>query len=237
MRQKELNINQRNKMTDKTDKQIDKINENVKDKVGKMQAKTQNAPVKEKSSDNKSNQSNESESKAKTSEQTKSEAKVGEKRSESKPEKKQSPIPKVKKTEAIVNANSIPISTKTSAAICKFIKNKKIPDAIADLEQVLAKKKAVPMKGEIPHRKGKGISSGRYPKKASEHFIKLLKSLSANAVANGLDEPIIKESIANKASRPYARFGRWQRKRTHVKIIAREKKEIKKKNKKKGGKK
>jgi len=35
-------------------------------------------------------------------------------------------------------------------------------------------KKAVPMKGEIPHRKG--IGTGRYPVKASAFFIKLLKN-------------------------------------------------------------
>ena len=135
-----------------------------------------------------------------------------------KPEKK---IPK--KTEAIVNSVSLPISTKYSVAICKFIKGKKIEDAITDLEEVLAHKKAIPMKGEIPHRKGK-IMSGRYPKKAVEHFIKLLKSLLANSNANELNNPIISDSIANLGSRPFGRFGRIRKKRTHVKIKVKEKK-------------
>jgi len=131
---------------------------------------------------------------------------------------------KPKKTEAVVNAHNLPISTKYSAAICRFIKNKKIENAIADLEQVLVLKKAVPMKGEIPHRKGKGIMSGRFPKKATQNFIRLLKSLSANANHNGLENPILVEAIANIGSRPYGKFGRVRKKRTHVKIKVKEKK-------------
>lgn len=140
--------------------------------------------------------------------------------------------PVVKKTEAVVNAQSLPISIKYAVAICKFIKKKKIGKAIADLEQVLVLKNAVPMKGEIPHRRGK-IMSGRYPKKATEYFIKVLKSLQANAVANELEQPVIVKAMANLASRPYGRFGSVKRKRTHLKIIAKNKKLIENK----GGKK
>tara|TARA_Y100000296_G_scaffold69146_1_gene82774 strand:+ start:1126 stop:1752 length:627 start_codon:yes stop_codon:yes gene_type:complete len=126
--------------------------------------------------------------------------------------------PKVKKTKAVVNSFNLPISTKYSKAICKFIKNKKIENAINDLEKVIVQKKPVPMKGEIPHKKG--IMSGRYPKKASQHFIKLLKSLSANANLHEIENPVIKEAIANIGSRPYGKFGRVRRKRTHIKITA-----------------
>ncbi len=144
-----------------------------------------------------------------------------------KEEKKEPQKLKIKKTEAVVNALSLPLSTKQSVAICKFIKGKKIERAIADLEQVSVAKKVIPMKGEIPHRKGKGIMSGRYPKKASEQFIKLLKNLSANASVNELNNPIISNAIANNASRPHGKFGRVRKKRTHVKIIVIEKKMIK----------
>ena len=147
------------------------------------------------------------------------------KEEKSKEEKKKKVI-KIKKTEAFVNETSIPISTKHSIAICKFIKGKKIEDAINNLEQVVLKKKAVPMKGEIPHRKG--MMSGRYPKKAAEHFIKVLKRLAANAIVNGLENPVIAETIANFGSRPYGKFGRVRKKRTHLKITVKEKKEEKK---------
>ena len=148
--------------------------------------------------------------------------KIDDKKEETKGEKKK-PIetkPKTKKTEAFVNVLSSPISTKHSMAVCKFIKGKKIEEAISDLKKVSMLKKAVPMKGEIPHRKG--MMSGRYPKKTAEHFIKILKGLSANANVNGLENPVISEAIANLASRPYSKFGRVRKKRTHVKIIVKE---------------
>ena len=127
-----------------------------------------------------------------------------------------------KKTEAVVNGNSLPLSTKYSAAICKFIKGKKIDNAIIDLEAVAKLKKPVPMSGEIPHRKGKGIMSGRFPQKAAKNFIVLLKSLKANASYNGIENPVIVEAYANIGSRPFGRFGAVRKKRTHVKISARE---------------
>lgn len=146
---------------------------------------------------------------------------------EIKKEEKHGKKPEIKKSLAVVNAQGLPISTKTSSYVCKFIKNKKIEDAIEDLKQVILKKKAIPMKGEIPHRKGK-IMSGRFPRNAAMHFIKLLKSLSANSVVNGISNPIISEAIANIASRPYSKFGAVRKKRTHVKLVAREKSELNK---------
>ena len=141
-------------------------------------------------------------------------------------------VPKVKKSEVSARGVNLPISTKDAKFVCKFVVKKRIGDAIRDLEQVERGRKAVPMKGEIPHRKGKGIASGRFPKKAAKNFIVLLKSLAANANESSLDEPIIVEAMANMATRPYGRFGRTQKKRTHVKIIAKDKIKLKKKVKK-----
>ncbi len=129
---------------------------------------------------------------------------------------------KPRKTEAVVNAKDIPISTKHSAAICRFIKGKKIRDAIAELEQVAKLRKAVPMKGEIPHRRGKKAMSGRFPQKAAREFIGLLKSLSANANHNGIDDPVVTKAIANIGARPFGRYG-IRRKRTHITLIAKTK--------------
>ena len=150
------------------------------------------------------------------------------------PEKKEvkKEVPKIKRTEVSAKGVNLPISTKDAKFVCKFIVKKRIGDAIRDLEQVEVKRKAVPMKGEIPHRKGKGIASGRFPKKAAKNFIVLLKSLAANANESSLDEPIIVEAMANMAARPYGRFGRTQKKRTHVKVIAKDKTKLKKKVKK-----
>jgi len=131
-----------------------------------------------------------------------------------------------KKEEVTINGTNLPISMKTGRELCKFVKWKTIDKAIEDLEQVSVKRKAVPMKGEFPHKKG--MSGGKYPKKAAENFIILLKSLKGNANNHGIENPIISFAMSNKASRPYGRFGRVQKKRSHVIIKAINKKEKKK---------
>lgn len=136
---------------------------------------------------------------------------------EKKPVKKQEIKPK---TEAVVYGNDLGISTKHSIAICDFIRKKKIEQAIKYLEQVLLKKKAIPMKGEIPHRKGEGICGGRYPINASQVFIKMLRGLAANSDVNSIEEPYIHTAVANRASRPYRRFGSRRFKRTNVFLMA-----------------
>jgi len=176
--------------------------------------------------------------KVETPKVVKAPVKEGKKETKSESEKKKpivkkTEVVKPKKTEAIVRSQNIPISTKDSCAICKFIKNKKISTAIRELEEVTRLKKAVPMKGEIPHRKGKRMMSGRFPEKTARNFVVLLKSLLANA--NELDEPVIVEAVANIGARPYGRFGRVRKKRTHIFLKAKEKKKVGKK--KKGGKK
>lgn len=142
-----------------------------------------------------------------------------------KPEAKK-PVQKVKKDESSVNGISLPISTKDSVAICKFIKRKSISKALSDLEEVMKLKRAIPMTGEIPHRKGKGMMSGRYMTKPVGYFIKMLKSLEANSNMNSMDNPIIVEAVPNRASRPRGSGG-IKRKRTHIHIKAVEKSKLK----------
>ena len=145
---------------------------------------------------------------------------------EQKETKKEKPKTKiVKKDSAVVKGVSLPISTKQAVAICKFIKGKTIREAVDYLEQVAKGKRAIPMKGEIPHRRNQDftIMSGRFPKNASENFIKILRSLGGNAVANGLDNPVIVEAIANMADRPHGKFGRTRKKRSHVTIKVKDK--------------
>ena len=127
---------------------------------------------------------------------------------------------KAKRTEAIVRGNDLGISTKHAMAICRFIKRNKIKDSILYLEAVVKLKKAMPMKGEIPHRHG--MKSGRYPVNASKVFIKLLKSLDANAKSIEIVEPKVVFAKADKASSPHRRFGSRRFKRTHVVLIAKE---------------
>ncbi len=213
----------------------------------KKMEKIEDKKIKEKSSEKKEKESKENskilekkekpvENNKKASEKISEKKEVKEKNIENKIEdkkieKKKKETPKIKKIESVVRGFNLPISTKQSVAICKFIKWKKIENAILDLEQVKVGKKAVPMKGEIPHRKGK-IMSGRFPKNSAIQFINLLKTLKSNSDVDGVENPIIIEAIANIAPRPLGKFGRVQRKRTHVKIVAKDKSKLKKLNKK-----
>ena len=151
-------------------------------------------------------------------------------------EEKKKPEKKVSKEEVVVNGKSVPVSTKYAIAICRFIKGKEIKDARRYLEDVKALRKSIPMKGEYGHKKGPGkiaSGAGRYPVQASGHFINLLLTLAGNATNHDILTPVITFAMANQASTPVGRFGRWKRKRTHITIKARElkAKPTKKKNK------
>lgn len=142
-----------------------------------------------------------------------------------KPEKKEKKksVPVIKKEDAVARGSAVPISKKQAMYICKFIKNKEIDQAISDLTKVIMLKQAVPFKGEIPHRKGKGMMSGRYPVKASRYFINLLKALKGNAIVNGLEleKTRIAEASASWAARPMRTRSR-SAKRTNVILKAKE---------------
>ncbi len=171
---------------------------------------------------------NKSEHKHETPQQeTKVESKVDSKeQNDKKPAKKETP--RVKKYEAVARGFSLPISKKHSMYISNAIKGKKIDDAISYLQGVIKFKYPVPMKGEIPHRRG-SIMSGRYPISASKHFINMLKALKGNVIVNGLEleRTVISESSASWAARPQRSGGR-RAKRVNLIMKAREVMEAKK---------
>jgi ribosomal protein L22 len=122
---------------------------------------------------------------------------------------------------AIVNGKNLPVGLKHAIALSKFIRGKDIDVAIKQLEDVARMRMAIPMAGEIPHRRGmnKTSGSGRYPVKGAGEFIRLLKSLKANAIVKEIElEKYVVHAIPNNASRPYKRFGQGRMKRCHVTI-------------------
>ncbi|MDP2925430.1 MAG: uL22 family ribosomal protein [Nanoarchaeota archaeon] len=124
---------------------------------------------------------------------------------------------KEKKNQSIVNGRDMPVSLKQAVAIAKYIRSKDIDVAINMLEEVIKMKKPVPMRGEIPHRRG--MMSGRYPVKASKEILRLLKSLKSNAIQDELElEKFKLHAIPNLAPRPYKRFGSGRFKRCHITI-------------------
>jgi large subunit ribosomal protein L22 len=127
---------------------------------------------------------------------------------------------------------ALPISTKQSIEICNFIRHKSVKQAKKLLQAVVEHKSAIPFrrfKSDIGHKTKLG--PGRFPEKASKEFIKLIKSVEANAQFKGLAESelIITHISAQKASRPwhFARKRGRKMKRTNIEIVVTEKREKK----------
>jgi len=125
-------------------------------------------------------------------------------------------------------SKDVEISTKTSLEIAAFIRGKSTKKAKQILERVLVMKQAIPFKrftDGVGHRKGAGISQGRFPQKASEQFIKIINQVEANAQAKGLSEDLkIVHLVVNKSSNTFHQ-GRQRRrkfKRTHLEIAVQE---------------
>lgn len=198
-------------------KQIEEKKENIKtksDKGVKEQDKKSNLKQ-DKESLEQSGKKSQSESSSPGSVEVNNKDKKAEDKREG---KKKELVKAPKKTEVKVSGRDLRVSTKQAVAVCRFIKNKDVDKAIGELEEVSKMKRAIPMKGELPHRKGK-MMSGRFPVKAALEFIKLLKSLKANAINHEVElEKVRVVAMANVASRPYRRFGRERFKRSHVEI-------------------
>lgn len=125
-----------------------------------------------------------------------------------------------KNNDVIANV-TIPVSTKASVLIGKWIKGENVNKAITKMEKVVLKKLPVPYvkyNDSVPHKKG--MAAGRYPVKTADHVLKTLKLLKSNAKNKGLDEDkiVINEYVANLAISVNNR-GRYNRGRlTHLKI-------------------
>lgn len=124
---------------------------------------------------------------------------------------------------ATLNVKNLPISTKQSVEICRFIRNMELQKAKTVLSNVVKMKQAVPYlryKMNIPHKAG--MSSARYPVKASQHILKLLESVEHNAIKEGMSKDLVISHIsAHKGIRQwhYGRQRRRKTKATHIKII------------------
>ncbi len=133
-------------------------------------------------------------------------------------------------------ARDASVSFKYAVEASKFFKGKTTKTVKAYLEKVIEKKLAIPFTrftDGVGHRKGKGITSGRYPLKLSQTLLKLLKNVESNASLKGLGENLkIVSLIANKASTPmhYGRHPRREMKRTHIEIVVQEVSDSNKKN-------
>ena len=140
----------------------------------------------------------------------------------------------MEKQKATSTGLNLPISTKHAIEVCSLIRGRTVEQASRMLDEVIHKKRPVPFKRfnrDVGQKKG-GVSSGRFPKKACMHVLKILKNGEANASQVGLASPYVVEEIRAtrgvrnwKASRHRGRKG----KSTHVYITITEGKKSEKK--------
>jgi len=125
-----------------------------------------------------------------------------------------------------------PISPRDALEVARTIKGMKLEDAKEFLEDVIAKKRAVPYRkflDSVSHRKG--VGPGRYPVKAAKYFLETLKNAENNAEFKQLDvdKLVIKSAVANLAPpikyytfKAFGSSGKFYRERVHIQIILEE---------------
>lgn len=125
--------------------------------------------------------------------------------------------------------NNAPLSRKVATEISNMIRYKSTKKAKMLLEEVIDMKRAVPYRKfnrSVAHKVG--IGPGRYPVKAVQEILKLIKLAESNASNKGLGENLIIKHLApNKGNMQWhhGRQSRRQVKSTHVEIVVCEKEE------------
>src|SRR3989338_2668369 len=94
---------------------------------------------------------------------------------------------------AVARATSLPISMKFSVEISKYVRYKNTVLAKRLLEEVLTFHRAIPFRKfnrDLGHKPG--MAAGRYPIKAVQSFLDLIRSVEANAQHKGLNTAHLK---------------------------------------------
>ncbi len=132
----------------------------------------------------------------------------------------------------LVKGNNLPISAKKSIVLCKLLKGKTINEGMKMMENIIDMKKGI----SLNKREALKVKRGpKYPIRTAQQFVKLLKSLNANANVKGLDvDKVILAAKADRAASPMKGGNRLRKfKRTHVLIEGKLKSEKKGEEKKK----
>jgi large subunit ribosomal protein L22 len=131
-------------------------------------------------------------------------------------------------------SHSLPISTKVSTQVCRFVKGLPVAKAKRALQDVLGMKRAVPMfrhYKETAHKPGMAV--GRYPVKACKAVLGVIASAEANAQFKGLNSAdlIIHHAAAQQGptARGQGRTG-GQMRQTHIEIVLAQVKKAEKKH-------
>jgi large subunit ribosomal protein L22 len=123
-------------------------------------------------------------------------------------------------------------SPKDSVNIASAIRGMKLAEAKKYLEEVIAMKRAIPFrtyKGKVSHRRGMG--PGRYPRKAAECILYVLKNAENNAEYKGLnpEDMVIRYICAYKGRkiegimpRAYGRATQKNEQTTNIEVVIEE---------------
>ena len=99
---------------------------------------------------------------------------------------------------AAARGTGLNVSPKAAREVCHAIKGMELEKAKSYLERVMDLEQAVPFKrhdGKVGHRKGKGMSSGRFPVKTAAAILKVIESAGNNGEALHIDIEILPEMI------------------------------------------
>lgn len=146
-------------------------------------------------------------------------------------------LAEMKENMARAMGKHLDLSTKDAIEIANFLRGKSTEKAKAILNRVFEYTQAIPYKrftNGLGHRPGKGIAAGRYPQKASKHFLDLIEQAEANAQSKGLSSDLMIIHLAAQKGPTTWHYGRQRRrqaKRTHLEIVVQEMEKPKKKEK------
>jgi large subunit ribosomal protein L22 len=131
--------------------------------------------------------------------------------------------------EATARGENLPVAWKSAVMVGRFVKGKALAKAKRLMEEVIAKKTAVPFpkfNKDRGHKRG-NMAAGRYPVKAAVEVLNLLKSAEKNAENLGMSSSslFVSRYISNQGPTSW-RFGRKRRrqtKRSHIQVFVAEK--------------
>jgi large subunit ribosomal protein L22 len=125
------------------------------------------------------------------------------------------------------------VSFKDMIMVAEALRGKTLPKAISMLEGAVALKQAIPFprfnKG-IGHRKGATVKCAKYPKKAAQYALGIVKNLQANAEFKGWDAEKVKIihsqaqlGVCRPRRKPRGRWTMWETEYCHLQVVGKEK--------------
>lgn len=132
---------------------------------------------------------------------------------------------------------AVEMSYKNTHQTVTILRGKYITAAIKYLNDVLAKKRCVPMKKynggvrRTAQAKEFGVLQGRWPEKSATNVLPMLKNMISTATAKGLDVAKMKIThaqvnrapiIHNRTYRAHGRVTAWNKSPCHIEMVAEE---------------